>query len=236
MDTAYLGPQYPDEEITGFLRESSIPFQRVEVADIPRTVAGLLAGGSVVGWFQGRMEFGPRALGGRSILASPIDPGMKDKINEKVKHREAFRPFAPTVLREKASEFFDFGGRTSEPESPFMLLVATVRPEKASVIPAVTHVDGTARVQTVSRDQNPLYYDVVHAFGRLTGVPVLVNTSFNVRGEPIVCTPREAFNTFSHTDLDHLMMGPALIPASSKRALDPYPGASTVHAGAEVIT
>ncbi|MBX5493366.1 MAG: carbamoyltransferase [Chloroflexi bacterium] len=230
METAYLGPGYSNEEIHAFLHELDVPFTVLADAEIAPVVARLLAEGNIVGWFQGRMEFGPRALGARSILADPTDPGMKDKLNEKIKHREQFRPFAPAVLREAASTYFDFDGRTLERESPFMLLVARVDPAKRHLVPAITHADGTARVQTVGREQHPLFYDLIQAFGQLTGVPVLVNTSFNVRGEPIVCTPAEAFNCFSHTDLDYLVMGNALVPASSKRQIRAYPGAKQVYA------
>ena len=170
------------------------------------------------------MEFGPRALGARSILANPTDPSTKDTLNAKIKHREAFRPFAPSTLIEAASTYFDFGAPRGDVDSPFMLLTARVRPDKQHLLPAITHLDGTARVQTVSRSQNPLYYALIEEFGKLTGVPVLVNTSFNVNGEPIVCTPAEAFNSFAHTDMDYLVMGNALIPASSKRQLAPTPG------------
>jgi carbamoyltransferase len=235
MDTAYLGPGFSDEEIRAFLHEADVPFTPLARAEIAPTAARLLAQGNVLGWFQGRMEFGPRALGARSILADPTDPGMKDKLNEKIKHREQFRPFAPSVLREAASTYFDFDGRDPRRESPFMLLVARVHPDKQHLVPAITHADGTARVQTVSREQNPLYYRVIEEFGKLTGVPVVVNTSFNVRGEPIVCTPAEAFNSFSHTDMDYLVMGDALVPASSKRKLGAYPGAAMVRAGEEVV-
>jgi carbamoyltransferase len=181
------------------------------------------------------MEFGPRALGARSILANPTEARMKDVLNEKIKHRELFRPFAPSVLKEAASTYFDFDGRNPNRESPFMLFVAQVREDKKHLVPAITHADGTARVQTVSRQQNSLYYQLIEEFGKITGVPVLVNTSFNVRGEPIVCTPAEAFNSFSHTDMDYLVMGNALIPASSKRRLGAYPGALNVRAGVEVV-
>jgi len=199
------------------------------------TVARLLAENNVVGWFQGRMEFGPRALGARSILANPTHPEMKDVLNAKIKHREAFRPFAPSTLIEAAPTYFDFGNQSGDVESPFMLLVATVRPDKVHLLPAVTHVDGTARVQTVSRDQNPLFYDLIREFGKLTGVPVLVNTSFNVRGEPIVCTPEQAFNSFAHTDMDYLVLGDALVPASSKRLVGPYPGGERIRRPDEVM-
>jgi carbamoyltransferase len=181
------------------------------------------------------MEFGPRALGARSILANPTDPSTKDTLNAKIKHREAFRPFAPSTLLEAAPTYFAFGGSAAEPESPFMLLTARVRPDKQHLLPAITHVDGTARVQTVTRAQNPLFYALIEEFGKLSGVPVLVNTSFNVQGEPIVCSPEEAFNSFAHTDMDYLVMGDALIPTSAKRKLGGYPGTSQVHRGAEVF-
>ncbi len=235
MTDAYLGPGYSNDEIAAFLSELEVSHTVLHGAELTSAVARLLADGNVIGWFQGRMEFGPRALGARSILANPTDPGMKDKLNAKIKHREQFRPFAPSVLKEAASTYFDFDGRSTDRESPFMLLVARVRPDKQHLVPAITHADGTARVQTVGREQNPRYYDLIEAFGKLTGVPVLVNTSFNVRGEPIVCTPAEAFNSFSHTDMDYLVMGDALIPSSSKRQLSAYPGATLIRAGAEVV-
>ncbi len=235
MENAYLGPSFANEEIHQLLDGLGVPYTRLDERDLAPTVARLLADGQIVGWFQGRMEFGPRALGARSILANPTEPGMKDKLNEKIKHREQFRPFAPSVLREAASTYFDFDGRDPSLESPFMLLVARVRPDKQHLVPAVTHADGTARVQTVSREQNPLYYDLIEAFGKLTGVPVLVNTSFNVRGEPIVCTPAQAFNSFSHTDMDYLVMGDALVSAASKRQIAAYPGGLFVRDTDEVV-
>jgi carbamoyltransferase len=234
MDTAYLGPSFSNDEVQSFLDREGVVYSRLEDHSIAPTVAELLADNAVVGWFQGRMEFGPRALGARSILANPTDPAMKDTLNAKIKHREAFRPFAPSTLVEAAPTYFDFGSPTSV-ESPFMLLTARVRPEKQHLLPAVTHVDGTARVQTVSRAQNPLYYALIEAFGKITGIPVLVNTSFNVHGEPIVTTPQEAFNSFAHTDMDYLVIGDVLIPASSKRKLTEYPGRALVHEGVEVV-
>jgi carbamoyltransferase len=233
METAYLGPCYPDADIHRLLDDLEVSYDVLEPTAIAPRVARLLAEGNVVGWFQGRMEFGPRALGARSILASPTDAGMKDKVNAKIKHREPFRPFAPSVLREAAQTYFEFDGR--DRESPFMLLVARVRPDKQHLVPAITHVDGTARVQTVTRAQNRLYYELIEEFGKLSGVAVLLNTSFNVRGEPIVCTPAEAFNSFSHTDMDYLVLGNALIESASKRHLTAYPGMAFVHAGAEVV-
>ena len=235
METAYLGPSYSNAEIHDFLERSGVPFTVLEDDAIAPTVAQFLAENAVVGWFQGRMEFGPRALGARSILANPTDPTTKDTLNAKIKHREAFRPFAPSTLLEAASTYFEFGGPLPDVESPFMLLTARVRPHMQHLLPAITHLDGTARVQTVSRAQNRLYYALIEEFGKLTGVPVLVNTSFNVQGEPIVCTPEEAFNSFAHTDMDYLVMGNALIPASSKRKLGAYPGRQQVHEGIEVV-
>ena len=235
MDTAYLGPAYSNDEIRAFLSDEGVAFTALDECAIAPTVARLLANNEVVGWFHGRMEFGPRALGARSILANPTDPSMKDTLNAKIKHREPFRPFAPAVLVEAAPTYFDFGVPDGAPDSPFMLLTARVRPDKQHLLPAITHVDGTARVQTVSREHNPLFYALIEEFGKLTGVPVLVNTSFNVRGEPIVCSPREAFNSFAHTDMDYLLLGNALIPSSSKRKLSRYPGQREVHQGVEVF-
>ena len=167
----------------------------------PAPRRGILAEGNVVGWFQGRMEFGPRALGGRSILADPRDPKMRDTLNMKIKFREGFRPFAPSVLAEKASEWFDL-----DCESPYMLLVAQVREGKRT-IPSVTHVDNSARIQTVTREASPLYYDLIAEFERHDRRAVLINTSFNVRGEPIVCTPHDAYLCFMRTNMDELVLG-----------------------------
>jgi carbamoyltransferase len=153
------------------------------------------------------MEYGPRALGNRSILADPRPPEMKDILNARVKHREGFRPFAPAVPVERADEFFEIGGA----DAPFMLKVFPVRPEKRDVIPSITHVDGTARVQTVRREENPRYYDLITALGEITGVPVVLNTSFNVRGEPIVNTPADAVRCFLGTDIDALFLGDLLL-------------------------
>jgi len=154
----------------------------------------------VIGWFQGRMEFGPRALGGRSILGDPRDPKMRDTLNMKIKFREGFRPFAPSVLADKASEWFE-----TDVDSPYMLLVAQVREGKRT-IPAVTHVDNSARLQTVTRDESPLYYDLIAEFEKITGVPIVINTSFNVRGEPIVCSPEDAYRCFMRTEIDTLVL------------------------------
>jgi carbamoyltransferase len=203
MDHAFLGPEYSPAEIERFLLRSKLPFRPLD--DVADEVSRLLAEDKVVGWFQGRMEFGPRALGGRSILASPLSASMQQRLNE-IKDREDFRPVAPVVLEEEAPSWFVNGAR-----SPFMLFVFDVLPHKADRIPAVKHVDGTARVQTVSRDQHPLYYDLIKAFQLRTGVPVLVNTSFNTRGEPVVCTPRDAIECFWTSPLDALAIGPYLL-------------------------
>jgi carbamoyltransferase len=236
METAYLGPSFSNDEVHSFLEGEGIAYSRLPEDDIPRVVAACLADNHVVGWFQGRMEFGPRALGARSILANPTDSAMKGLLNAKIKHREQFRPFAPATLKEAASTYFDLaGGAPDAWESPFMLLIAQVRPDKRHLLPAITHVDGTARVQTVSVQQNPLFYELIQEFGKLTGVPVLVNTSFNVRGEPIVCTPRQAFNCFAHTDMDYLIMGDALVPASSKRTVGEYPGRMSIRGANELV-
>jgi carbamoyltransferase len=203
MEHAFLGPEYPEAEIEQLLRDAKLAYRRPP--DIVRESARLLAENKVLGWFQGRMEFGPRALGARSILASPIDPSMQERLNQ-IKDREDFRPVAPVVLEEAAADWFEGAGR-----SPFMLFVYRVRADKAERIPAVRHVDGTARIQTINRGQHGAYYDLVRAFGELTGVPVLVNTSFNTRGEPIVCTPRDALESFCTTALDALAIGPFLL-------------------------
>ena len=203
MDHAFLGPSYGEDEIEEFLRWSNLCYRRL--GDVPAETAEILAQDKVIGWFQGRMEFGPRALGGRSILASPIHAGMQARLNE-IKDREDFRPVAPVVLEEEAAAWFVGGG-----VAPFMLFIFDVQPDKADKIPAVRHVDGTARVQTINRAQHPLYYDLLKAFQSLTGVPVLVNTSFNTRGEPIVCTPRDAVESFWTSPLDALVIGPFLL-------------------------
>ncbi len=206
MDNAYLGPSYPNEEIENFLKERKIKHQKLSETEIIKTAAHLIADNHVVGWFHGKMEFGPRALGHRSILANASNPKMKEIINEKIKHREPFRPFAPSVLAEYSEKFFDL-----HCESPFMLLVADVFLDKRKIIPAITHVDGTARVQTVNRKTGGRYYDLIKEYYRLTGVPVVLNTSFNVRGEPIVCAPQDAYNCFIKTDMDYLVLENYLI-------------------------
>ena len=198
---AFLGPAYSDAEIARYLDSTGARYRTLSDRELVDGTARRLSEGNVVGWFQGRMEFGPRALGGRSILADPRDPKMRDTLNMKIKFREGFRPFAPSVLADKAPDWFEIEG-----DSPYMLLVAQVR-EGKRVIPSVTHVDNSARLQTVTRAESPLYYDLIAEFGRLTGVPVVINTSFNVRGEPIVCTPHDAYLCFMRTNMDHLVLG-----------------------------
>lgn len=204
VENVYAGPSHTCEQVRSYLDEAGAEYERLGRADLLSRTAGLLAGGAVVGWYQGPAEWGPRALGNRSVLADPRRAEMKDVLNAKIKHREQFRPFAPSVLAEKAGEWFDIGV-----PSPYMLMVAPVkRPED---IPAVTHVDGTARLQTVSRGANPLYYDLIAEFGRLTGVPVVVNTSMNVMGEPIVNTPAQAHRMLVQTDMDYLVAGDCVV-------------------------
>jgi carbamoyltransferase len=226
MRGAYLGPAFSPDQIADYLHSVGAPAERLEREALLRRVAGLLADEKVIGWFDGRMEFGPRALGARSILGDPRSPRMQAQMNLKIKFREGFRPFAPSVLRERVSDYFDL-----DDESPYMLLVAPVKRSRQigmtseqqrlwgidqlnvvrSDIPAVTHIDYSARIQTVNRDTNPNYYDLIKEFERLTGCAVLVNTSFNVRGEPIVCTPADAYHCFMRTHIDYLVMGPFLL-------------------------
>jgi carbamoyltransferase len=200
MRHAYLGAENSDEEIEKAL--TTYKLRATRVADPAAAAAELLANGKILGWVQGRMEFGPRALGARSILADPRDPEMNAKVNNAVKFREWWRPFAPSMLAEVAGEYIE-----SATDSPFMILTAQVKPEKRSVIPSVTHVDGSARPQTVERDVNPLYWRLIREFGNRTGVPVVMNTSFNLRGEPIVSTPTDAVRTFFSSGMDALVIG-----------------------------
>ncbi|HEV3140986.1 MAG TPA: carbamoyltransferase C-terminal domain-containing protein, partial [Vicinamibacterales bacterium] len=221
MQGALLGPKFSDVEIAGWMKDRSLTADRASRADLPRRVAELLADGKVIGLFQGRMEFGPRALGARSIIGDARSPQMQAVLNLKIKFRESFRPFAPAVLRERVHEWFDL-----DADSPYMLLVADVSAHRRkkttaddekrwgidklnvvrSEIPAATHVDYSARIQTVRRETNPLYYDIIEAFYRLTGCPVIVNTSFNVKDEPIVCTPEDAYRCYMKTNMDVLVM------------------------------
>jgi len=201
MTHGYFGSAYGDAKIEVALKAAGLQFERLDDAALLDHTAKDLAGGSIVGWFQGRYEIGPRALGNRSILASPIDPGVRDKINTRVKYREPFRPFAPSVLAERAGEFFEIG----QPD-PFMTLAPRVRPEFVSRIPAAVHVDGTARIQTVTAESNPRYHALISRFADLTGVPVLLNTSFN-KQEPIVNRPEEAISCYLRTEIDVLVLG-----------------------------
>ncbi len=235
MAGAYLGPAFTSAEIEAALRQAGLPFEKCEDDHLPELVAGLLAAGNVTGWFQGRMEFGPRALGNRSIIADPRYPSMQKNLNLRIKFRESFRPFAPSVLREKVGEWFDLDAKPgavlgrpgSGYDSPYMLLVAPVAQDRRkpipdnteqlagldklyvdrSTIPSCTHVDYSARIQTVHRETNPRYHALISEFEKKTGVPVIVNTSFNVRGEPIVCTPQDAIRCFLGTDMDILVLG-----------------------------
>ncbi|HYO99319.1 MAG TPA: carbamoyltransferase [Pyrinomonadaceae bacterium] len=221
MKGSYLGPRHTEAEIEAFLSARNLPYRKYRREDLPEAVAELLAGEKVIGLHQGRMEFGPRALGGRSIIGDARSPRMQSVMNLKIKYRESFRPFAPSVTREQAAEWFDL-----DTDSPYMLLVADVlhqrrraatEAERAlwgieklnavrSDIPAVTHVDYSARIQTVRRDTNPLYWEIIEAFRQKTGCPVVVNTSFNVRGEPIVCTPEDSYRCFMRTEMDALVL------------------------------
>jgi carbamoyltransferase len=203
MQHAFYGPGYEDAEIERFLRWTQVPYRKLD--DVSRDAARILEEDRILGWFQGRMEFGPRALGARSILASPLKPQMQARLNE-IKDREDFRPVAPVVKEERAADWFVDGGT-----APFMLFVFDVKGDRADRIPAVRHVDGTARVQTINRSQNARYYDLLDAFEARTGVPVLVNTSFNTRSEPIVCTPRDAVECFWTSPLDALVIGSYLL-------------------------
>jgi len=233
MKGAYLGPRNTEEEIEQFLNTNNLPYRKYDVTELPAVVASLLAEGKIIGLHQGRMEFGPRALGGRSIIGDPRSQTMQSVMNLKIKYRESFRPFAPSVLRENVSEWFEL-----DTDSPYMLLVADVAepkrrrmtPEeqalwgieklnvKRSEIPAVTHVDYSARIQTVRRETNPLYWDIIDAFQKKTGCPVIVNTSFNVRGEPIVCSPEDSYRCFMRTEMDFLVLETCVLDKRSQPA------------------
>jgi carbamoyltransferase len=202
MSDAYLGPDFSTNQMKRALSNNGVNFKEFNDEDLFKYIAEKISQNKIVGWFQGRMEFGPRALGNRSILANPCNPRMKDLLNEKVKKRESFRPYAPAVLEEEVSEFFK-----AKQFSPFMLLAANVKEDKKAVIPAVTHIDGTARVQTVSKNINPKLWQLIKEFENITGVPVIINTSFNLRGEPIVCTPEDAIDVFRRSQMDCLVLG-----------------------------
>ncbi|MFA5224906.1 MAG: carbamoyltransferase [Candidatus Omnitrophota bacterium] len=226
-----LGPGYSDDYIRSFLNSKGIVYKELSYLDLPKITADLIAQGNVIGWFEGRLEFGPRALGARSIIGDARNPEMQNRMNLKIKFRESFRPFAPTVLKEKASEWFGL-----DRESPYMLLAAPVREDKRiglkqdihlagldklkavrSWIPAVTHVNYSARIQTIKREDHPLYYDMINAFYEKTGCPVIVNTSFNVRGEPLVCSPEDAFRCFMRTGMDYLVIGKFILDKKEQK-------------------
>ncbi len=234
MGGSYLGPSFDRDEIRSFLQTKNIPFRELTEEEIPQTIADLIAQEKVIGWFRGRLEFGPRALGGRSIIGDARSPQMQETMNLKIKFRESFRPFAPAVLREKVSDYFEMTA-----ESPYMLLVAPVRKEMRremteeenrlfglakintlrSPIPAVTHVDYSARIQTVDQEDNPLFYRVLSAFDQKYGCPVMINTSFNVRGEPIVCAPEDAYLCFMRTNMDFLLLENFLLEKTGQKPL-----------------
>lgn len=232
---SFYGPHFSNEEIETFLRERNIPHRKLEDDELLDKVAGLLASEKVVGWFHGRMEFGPRALGARSIIGDARSSKMQSVMNLKIKYRESFRPFAPTVLEEEVSDYFEI-----DRKSPYMLLVAPVRKDirremeaterklfgidklnvVRSTIPAVTHVDYSARVQTVNRQDNPRYHDLIERFREKTGCPVIINTSFNVRGEPIVCSPEDAYTCFMRTQMDYRVLENFLLDKKEQPELE----------------
>ena len=205
LTNAYLGPDFSDARIESALKKVGLQYRRLERAALLDETADEIAAGNVVGWFQGRMEWGPRALGNRSIVAHPGLPNMKDVLNARIKHREWFRPFAPSIMADHQHDYFEHNH-----PSPFMLHVYKIRPEKRTALRAVNHVDDTGRLQTVTRDENPMYYDLISAFHRKTAIPVILNTSFN-ENEPIVCAPEEAIDCFQRTKMDVLAIGPFVI-------------------------
>ena len=235
MQGAYLGPRFSTDAIRSFLDEHGLPYQTVDSRGLPDAVAEALADEKVVGLLQGRMEFGPRALGGRSILGDPRPRRMQSVMNLKIKYRESFRPFAPSILREEVGNWFEMDG-----DSPYMLMVAdvlngrrramTAEEQKLwgierlnvprSEIPAVTHVDYSSRIQTVRRDVAPVYWAIIDAFHRRTGCPIVVNTSFNVRGEPIVCTPEDAYRCFMRTEMDTLVLEDCILDKTAQPPLE----------------
>ncbi len=225
LEHAYLGSEYGDAEIEAFLKGNGIHYTYVSDDETFFTrVADDLVAGKVAGWFRGRFEFGPRALGSRSIIADSRSAKMKELVNAKIKFREAFRPFAPSVLAERAAEYFEMPDGHGEPwPARFMLYVVPVRPEKRDVIPAITHVDGSGRLQTVIRKWNPAYHRMIEIFGQKTGVPVILNTSFNLKGEPIVETPAQAFNTFSRSEMDVLYLRNFIVERDAKKIIDSTP-------------
>jgi carbamoyltransferase len=222
LKNSYLGPEFPESRIQSALQNAGLEYRKMDRMPLLERVADQIVMGNVVGWFQGRMEWGPRALGNRSIVAHPGLPDMKDILNARIKHREWFRPFAPSILAEYQHEYFE-----KDHPSPFMLHVYKIRPEKRKALCAVNHVDDTGRLQTVAREENPLYYDLISAFHRKTGIPVLLNTSFN-ENEPIVCTPEEAIDCFQRTRMDVLAIGPFVVKKSSDQREQLTPADSKV--------
>lgn len=211
FNSASFGPEYSTREVRGYLDSHSIAYRAFsDPEQLIKKTLDLILADKVVGWFQGRMEWGPRALGNRSILANPLNPDMKSILNEKVKHRETFRPFAPVVPAEDAHKFFDCDRHVPLP-ADFMLMVYPVKKKYRALIPAVTHVDGSGRLQTIRKHQNPLYYMLLKEMGKRTGIPILVNTSFNIRGEPIVCTPDDAYRCMMGTGIDYLVINKFLV-------------------------
>jgi len=211
QNTAFLGPEFSNKDIKGFLDSHFVKYSTFKTKkDKIKRTAKLIYKDNVIGWFQGKMEWGPRALGSRSILSNPCNPDMQEILNLKVKHREKFRPFAPVVCEDDALEYFECDEPVPLP-TDYMLMVYPIKEKYHKVIPAVTHVDGSGRLQTIRRDQNSDYYDVIKEFGKLSGVPILINTSFNIRGEPIVCEPKDAYNCMMGTGIDYLIMGKYLI-------------------------
>jgi carbamoyltransferase len=205
--TSYFGPSFTTEEIKHFLDEKKIVYQEYDKEEIPKKTAELINKNNVIGWFQGGMEWGPRALGNRSILSNASHPDMKDILNAKVKHREMFRPFAPVILQEKVHEWFEI----DKDEESFMLFVYPFKEEKKKLVPSVVHVDGSGRLQTINKEQNEAYYSVIKEYEKLTGIPILINTSFNIRGEPIVCTPQQAYRCMMGTGIDYLVIDTFII-------------------------
>jgi carbamoyltransferase len=239
MKGSYLGPRYEENEIEAFLKTEGALYRKYSRKNLPGVVAEFLAEGKIIGLHQGRMEFGPRALGARSIIGDPRFPGMQSRMNLKIKYRESFRPFAPSVLREHVAQWFEM-----DCDSPYMMLTASVNPShripvstadeamwgidklnvKRSDIPAVTHVDYSARIQTVRREQNPLYWEIIDAFQKKTGCPVIVNTSFNVRGEPIVCSPEDSYRCFMRTEIDYLVLETFVLDKKEQQRLNARAG------------
>jgi carbamoyltransferase len=207
LEHAYWGAEHTPAEMAAFLNEKGLPYRELPDDLVTEEVIDELMHRRVVGWYQGRFEWGPRALGNRSILADPRSEEMKEIVNSKIKFREPFRPFAPAIIEEAACDFFTTPGLDENYLARYMLLVSPVAVDKQSVVPATTHVGGSGRLQTVRRVWNPRYYDLIRSFGQATGVPVILNTSFNLRGEPIVNTPANAFNTFVGSDIDMLVLG-----------------------------